>query len=334
MTTLMADMHLVPILETPARQPRYWVIAPVEAKPQDRFDRAWKFDLANGLISIGWSELGDVSKMSREQLSAAVATTYPDRRLATATLFANMIWAFYHEIAPGDIVLARRGRKILAAVGTVVRSAFYAPGKNPALGHPNFLEIAWHEQPRDKVFKSVVFPMRTLAELSEKEYRRFVESDTEVVVLPPAREIPADVSGPLAPTEDPVTFGLEKYLEEFIVGNFDTIFKRELKLYEDPDGNDGQQYSTDMGPIDILAVEPKSNSFVVIELKKGLTSDRVVGQILRYMGWVKLNLCTNGEDVKGLVVCSNPDAKLTCALAVTPNVDVRYYTVSFALREA
>ena len=46
--------------------PRYWVIAPVESKPPELFDKVWQFDLVNNLISIGWKQLGDVSKMSRD----------------------------------------------------------------------------------------------------------------------------------------------------------------------------------------------------------------------------------------------------------------------------
>lgn len=38
--------------------PRYWVIAAVESKPSELFDKVWQFDLANGLISIG--EVGGV----------------------------------------------------------------------------------------------------------------------------------------------------------------------------------------------------------------------------------------------------------------------------------
>ena len=118
-------------------------------------------------------------------------------------------------------------------------------------------------------------------------------------------------------TTDPDAFVLEKYLEEFIVSNFDSIFKKELTIYVDADGNDGQQYATDIGPIDILAVEPKSKAFVVIELKKGRPSDQALGQVLRYMGWVKKNLCTNGQPVKGLVVCRDPDERLSYALEMT-----------------
>jgi hypothetical protein len=127
--------------------------------------------------------------------------------------------------------------------------------------------------------------------------------------------------------------GLFSELEDFIVSNFQTIFKGELKIYQDTEENDGQQYDTDIGPIDILAVDPKTKSFVVIELKKGRPSDCVVGQVLRYMGWVKKNLCLDGQAVKGLVICRDLDPKLNYALKMTENIDVRYYSVSFKLTE-
>jgi len=312
--------------------PRYWVIAPVESKPPELFDKVWQFNRANNLISIGWKQLGDVSNMTREELSGAVAATYPEKPPATQSLIANMFWAFYHEISSGDFVLARRGRKVLAAVGRVTQSgvspsAFYAPGKNPTLDHPNYLQVSWQEQPRPKVFPAVVFPMHTLAELSEEQFRNFLEGSGVQPVL----------SGELEEIKNPYVFVLEKYLEDFIVSNFNTIFKGELKIYEDEEGNDGQQYATDIGPIDILAVEPKSKSFVVIELKKGRSSDQVVGQVLRYMGWAKEKLCSGSQAVKGLAICpepdpTEPDLKLKYALSMTSNIGVQYYSVSFALR--
>lgn len=308
--------------------PRYWVIAPFSSKKSELFDKVWQFDLANNVISIGWSQLGDVSQMSRETLSDAVASEFADSPAATKSLFVNMIWAFYHEIGPGDVVLARRGRKTLAAVGKVTKSGYYAPGKNPHLGspggsHPSFLEVEWKEKPRDKAFADIIFPMPTLSEISEDQYHSLLEGSG---TLQPTSESTESV-------EDHNAFVLEKYLEDFIVSNFKTIFKGTLEIYEDEEGADGQQYTTDIGPIDILAIEPKSNSFMVIELKKGSPTDQVIGQILRYMGWVKKNLCKDGQTVKGLVICRDPDPKLSYALAMTSNIDVRYYTVSFKLKE-
>lgn len=308
--------------------PRYWVIAPFASKNADIFDKVWQFDLANNTISIGWSQIGDVSKMSREELIKAVASAYPDTPNATKSLFVNMLWSFYHEINPGDIVIARKGRKTLTAVGKVTKGAFYAPGKNPHLAapgssHPNFLEVGWLDQPRDKGFPNIVFPMHSVYEITENQYQSLVEGTITDSV--------ADLSEAV---EDQNAFVLEKYLEEFIVSNFEVIFKGKLKIYEDAEGLDGQQYATDIGSIDILAMEPASASFVVIELKKGRPSDQVVGQILRYMGWVKKNLCNDSQAVKGLVICRDPDPKLSYALTMTNNINVRYYSVSFALKDA
>ena len=268
--------------------PRYWVIAPVESYPAELFNKVWQFDVANNLISIGWHELGDTSKMSREALSNAITAAYPDKPPATKGLIVNMLWAFYHEVAPSDFVIARRGRKILAASGKVVGVGFYAPGKNPILAspdanHPNFLEVEWQAQPRDKVFPTLVFPMHTLAKISEDQYNNLL-SESEIITETGITE------SPIQERIDQSAFVLEKYLEDLIVSNFKTIFKGKLNIY-DADGADGQQYSTEIGTIDILAVEPESNSLMVIEIKKGRPSDQVVGQILRYMGWIKKNIC-------------------------------------------
>ena len=304
--------------------PRYWVIAPLAANPPEEFNKVWQFDLANNLISIGWYDLGDVSKLSRDELFDACASQYADEPKQKIGLYTNMIWAFYHEIAPGDFVVARRGLKVLAGLGKVLRHAYFAAGKNSAWEwHQNFLEVQWLDQPRNKVFPKLVFQMPTLAELSEEQYRNLIEGEP----------VPAVPSESPKEIEDSNEFVLEKYLEDFIVSNFDNIFKGALVIYKDAGGAEGQQYKTEIGPIDILAVETDTNSLVVIELKKGRPSDQVVGQVLRYMGWVKKNLCKPGQAVKGLVICSDPDPKLSYALEMTTNIDVRYYSVSFKLRD-
>ena len=261
--------------------------------------------------------------MTRDELSEAVARTYSSKPSQTKGLYTNMLWAFYHEMLPGDYVIARRGRKTLAGVGKITGPAVFSPGRNQHVEHPGFLDVAWQAEPRDKSFPSIVFPMHTLAEFSEEQFRSVVEGSG----------LPVGPSETEPEVEDPSEFVLEKYLEDFIVSNFNTIFKGRLRVFEDSEGYDGQQYATDIGPIDILAIEETTKTFVVIELKKGRPSDRVVGQILRYMGWVKKNLCENRQSVRGLIICRDHDPKLTYALEMTNNIDVRYYSVSFKLRE-
>jgi hypothetical protein len=69
----------------------------------------------------------------------------------------------------------------------------------------------------------------------------------------------------------------------------------------------------------------------VIELKKGRESDKVIGQTLRYIGWVKENLCKAGQNVKGMIICRESDMRMSYALMATSNIAVKYYHVDFKL---
>jgi hypothetical protein len=126
-------------------------------------------------------------------------------------------------------------------------------------------------------------------------------------------------------------FVMEKYLEEFIESNFDKIdFGTTLELYQDEDST-GRQFPTSIGPIDLLAFDESKKEFVVIELKKGRAGDVVIGQLLRYMGWVEENL-TEGRGVRGIVILKEPDERILYALRVIPRVTVFVYNVSFDIK--
>jgi restriction system protein len=69
----------------------------------------------------------------------------------------------------------------------------------------------------------------------------------------------------------------------------------------------------------------------VVELKKGRTSDVVVGQTLRYMGFVKNDLAVNGETVRGAVIALEDDLRLRNALSMVPSIDFFRYQIDFKL---
>ncbi len=135
--------------------------------------------------------------------------------------------------------------------------------------------------------------------------------------------------------KESMEFVMEKYLEEFIEANFDKIdFGAKLELYQDEEHR-GRQYPTQIGRIDLLAVDKEKKEFLVMELKKGRSSDEVIGQILRYMGWVKEELAVedfNDYNVSGVIILKKKDDKLEYALKVVSNVKVFLYTVSFELK--
>jgi hypothetical protein len=102
-------------------------------------------------------------------------------------------------------------------------------------------------------------------------------------------------------TEDPTdndipktdaAFELEYQLRDFIAYNLSSIpiEGRRLQLYVDPHGRPDVEYPSAVGRIDILAVDA-CGAFFVIELKRNRSSDETMGQLLRYMGWVKTYSC-------------------------------------------
>jgi hypothetical protein len=75
----------------------------------------------------------------------------------------------------------------------------------------------------------------------------------------------------------------------------------------------GRQYSTAVGPIDLLAFDAARKAYVVVELKRGRTADAVFGQCSRYMGWVRKNLAEKGQKVLGVIVAREIDKNLKAA---------------------
>jgi len=140
-------------------------------------------------------------------------------------------------------------------------------------------------------------------------------------------------------TEELMTgFGLEPHLRRFLVDNWDnTPLGNDYEILTEDGEIIGEEYRTsDAGIIDILAKEKNTGKWVVIELKKGKTSDAVVGQILRYIGWVEENKIEADEGVKGIIIVKEIDRKMKYALSpLVGSLDISCfeYHIHFSLNE-
>ena len=92
-----------------------------------------------------------------------------------------------------------------------------------------------------------------------------------------------------------------------------------------------QQFPTTIGKIDILAKDKKNKNYVVIELKKNQTSDDTIGQLSRYMGWIRQE--KKDENVKGIIVAGAFDEKLKYAKSELKNSEAFLYEVDFKIKE-
>lgn len=150
-------------------------------------------------------------------------------------------------------------------------------------------------------------------------------AEDQIIVIPSSGEIDEDQLA---------YFSLERHLSDFLYRNWDqTELAKDYDLYEEG-GKTAQEYETGVGRIDLLARDKAHKVWLVIELKRGRSSDDVVGQVLRYMGWIEANLAQDGEAVRGMIILGEPNEKIRYAL-VAARADVRLYSykIDFSLME-
>lgn len=114
---------------------------------------------------------------------------------------------------------------------------------------------------------------------------------------------------------------LEDALMEFLANN-PQIIEPELKLLS-------RGHETDVGTIDAL-YEAEDGTLVVVETRRGRRQDELIGQLLRYMGWLQVHL---EKPARGIIVLSESDEPPEYAVAAADNVKMLYYRISFELLE-
>jgi len=120
----------------------------------------------------------------------------------------------------------------------------------------------------------------------------------------------------------------ENIVEEYGIRGVDKEYEG-FEIYEDDDGNSGELYNTPIGEIDILYENSEKNKFLVVELKRTEdTSDVVVGQIARYIGWVKEEI-SEGEEVEGLIITQTASEQLKHAVEALDNSTLKEFSLKF-----
>ncbi len=96
---------------------------------------------AQSFVSIGWHEVGDLSKRStREDFLTAVKSTYPQMRKGQIPSAAGQLFRYVREIEIDDTVITYSSEERVYLVGSVTSAYEF----KPALGdHPNVRSIHW-----------------------------------------------------------------------------------------------------------------------------------------------------------------------------------------------
>jgi len=281
-------------------------------------------------IGCGWfedidltGELPDNYRKFNQKFIPIYLEKHPDKSKVTAGLACGMLHTICKGSKIGNIVLCPDGSGAYY-VGEITSDYQYVLGEIL----PHRRSVTWYPESIDRAkmsqaLKNSSGSIGTVCNITK--YANEIENLLSGNAPPPLIATDEDV-------EDPAIFALESHLEEFLVQNWaSTDLGNNYDIYEEDGEIIGQQYPSDTGPMDILAVSKDNKELLVVELKKGRASDVVVGQIQRYMGYVMEELAEPDQTVRGVIVAMEDDLRLRRALKVTNNVDFYRYQVSFKL---
>jgi endonuclease len=158
----------------------------------------------------------------------------------------------------------------------------------------------------------------------DDEYQHFLPSDNTVLIQTNYSEQENDEI-------QRNQFALESHLRDYLAKNLSSIkgLPNNLRLFTDDSNRTGIEYRTDIGNIDVLAIDD-NKCLYVFELKLGRGSDTAVGQVLRYMGWLKANV-HDVPVVYGVLMAAELSEKLCYAASMVPNIFLYEYQMQFTV---
>lgn len=201
-----ADLH-------EPRPRHYWLYSPgAQASEWDEFS-------ANGIMAIGWDDLDDLSTYaSREAIRQTLDVDGTGGSMKNAVL---ALWQFQNEIAIGDIVYAKRGRREIVGRGEVISDARFEPerGSFRHVRSVRWDHVGTWEHPGDAVTK-------TLTDITT--YLDYVEK-LETLVAGDFEEEELIVTASL-PTYDKASFLTDVYLSEARYERLSALLRRKKNV--------------------------------------------------------------------------------------------------------
>ena len=161
---------------------RVWVLAPgAGAQFWDEFQE-------NGIIAIGWDELGDLRELgTRPSIHEAIRDHWGDANPVMGSLACHQ---FANEMRPGDRVIAKKGRSALLGIGEIT-SEYEFHEMRPEFKHVR--QVRWEKTGKWPLRKNRWVTMKTLTDFSEnKQWLMFAFQLMEGVVSVPISRPPPE----------------------------------------------------------------------------------------------------------------------------------------------
>ncbi len=133
----------------------YWLYSPgTNAEHWDEF-------FNKGIMAIGWEDIGDLNRFASkeeivEKMQGLDGSTTSHKNDALA------MWQFVHEVQPGDIIFAKKGRQQIVGRGVVQSDYIYESDREY---YPNVRHVKWTHNEEHTLSSAVA--MKTLTDITQ-----------------------------------------------------------------------------------------------------------------------------------------------------------------------
>ena len=121
------------------------------------------YDLQNNAAVIGWEELSDLSSIqARAELTDMLRKTYPDDKPNKLKNWESQLWAFVHEMKPGDLIVLPLKYRSVIVIGEVSGDYRYIKDNPVGMKHTRAVK-SWREFPRNQFDQDLLYSFGALS---------------------------------------------------------------------------------------------------------------------------------------------------------------------------
>lgn len=287
-----------------------------------------KLAVEQGFVGIGYN-MPDLSRINladpniKDILRNLYVGTHPDTSKQSIASGSGAVLRFLNILQNGDILLVPLGDGTYK-VGELDGDYYYA-GEHEILPHRR--KVRWYATlDKERCSETLQNTLGAIGTISDVTHQ-----SVEIDALLSGDEVRVES---IQSSVDQSEFALEKHLEDFLVENWkNTEFGNDYDLFTDEYGEvTAQQYQTEVGKLDIIAIKKDKSEILILELKKGRSGDAVVGQMLRYITAIKKEVAEPNQKIRAVILTGQDDKKIRYALdPLNGLIEFMVYTINFSL---